>query len=195
MSILILSAELDEELLQVGDEIGVFTPGGVCAGASVIPRAGFPVGLSAWACDESHPDYDENVDYFIAEEALSFRFWDQAEGREIDAEISEVFDGETVFIDGSLVTLSLEAYRYPDQPVALAFPEEVDFGEVRRTRTGEAVVSVRNGGRQPLVVTQARCEGDYFGVNFPGEIALQLRRLMTSRFPFHRNGLATSTAA
>lgn len=63
--------------LNPGDELAVFTPGGVCAGAAV--WTGETVAVSIWADDPT----TEEAEGFAAGEPLSFRVWQSATGTEI----------------------------------------------------------------------------------------------------------------
>jgi hypothetical protein len=69
-SIIINAATLDGVALQPGDEIGVFTPAGLCAGAGVWTGAP-PLAFSAWADDSQSPE----IDGFRANETMRFRVW------------------------------------------------------------------------------------------------------------------------
>ncbi len=76
----VLQANLDGEPLADGDEIGVYTPDDLCAGAAVVSGDG-PYMLSAWGDDpETGP-----VDGFGAGEEFSFKFWDSDADREYTA--------------------------------------------------------------------------------------------------------------
>ncbi len=77
-SILVRSATLNGAALTAGDEIGVFTPAGLCVGAvAVSGDLGFP----AWQDDSQTPA----VDGYIPGESMSFRFWHNATQTELHA--------------------------------------------------------------------------------------------------------------
>ncbi len=79
-SLLIESAIYYGEPLSDGNEIGVFTPGGVCAGAVVWHRQS--IELLAWRDDAR----TQEVEGFQNDEAFSFRYWDIQAEEEIAAE-------------------------------------------------------------------------------------------------------------
>jgi hypothetical protein len=80
-SILIRSATLNGAALAVGDEIGVFTPAGLCAGAVVVTTTG-NLGLTAWHDDTQTSDTTGYVDG----DSMSFRFWLAATQTELPAD-------------------------------------------------------------------------------------------------------------
>ncbi len=69
-SVVVTGATLGEEALDVGNEIAVFTPAGICAGAGV--WNGDQAGFAVWGDD----DQTEEVEGFRAGEELSFRIWE-----------------------------------------------------------------------------------------------------------------------
>lgn len=105
MSILVTAATIDGEPLVENDEIGVFTTNGLCAGASPVP-AGFPnnaMGIAAWGAEQNQ----ENG--FVADEPLSFRFWDLDAQQEFVAE-AEVLNGvELIYASNGFIVVSLSA--------------------------------------------------------------------------------------
>ena len=102
-SLLVAEATLDGERLVVGDEIGVFTPDDLCAGAGVVEEDG-RTGLTAWGDD---PDTDE-VDGFRNDEAFHFKLWDADADCEYDAE-ANFTHGPEVFTRQGVSRLELEA--------------------------------------------------------------------------------------
>lgn len=79
-SILVRSATLNSAALTAGDEIGVFTPAGLCVGAIVVTQTS-NLGLTAWQDDPQQPD---TTGYFPGE-SMSFRFWHNATQTELNA--------------------------------------------------------------------------------------------------------------
>jgi hypothetical protein len=77
-SILVRSATLNAVALAAGDEIGVFTPAGLCVGAVAVSGN---LGFSAWQDDSQTPA----VDGYIPGENMSFRFWHNATQTELNA--------------------------------------------------------------------------------------------------------------
>jgi len=104
-SILIMEATLNGVLLVEGDEIGVFTLAGRCAGAVELVDEGngvFPTGLAAWHAE------GENQ-YFRAGDRIFYRVWDASARIEANA-APEYIEGPDVWGDGefSLVNLTAE---------------------------------------------------------------------------------------
>lgn len=71
-AIVIAGATINGVDLQSGDEIGAFTPAGLCVGAAAVTQPGASVLLTAWQDDSFTPQRDGYVDG----EAISFRVWD-----------------------------------------------------------------------------------------------------------------------
>jgi hypothetical protein len=80
-AILIRSATLNGVPLAGGDEIGVFTPAGLCVGAVVVTTTG-NLGLTAW---EDDPQTADTTDGYENDESMSFRFWHVATQTELNA--------------------------------------------------------------------------------------------------------------
>ena len=99
-SVLILSAKIDSEDLAVGNEIGVFTPDGLCAGA--VAWEGAAVGLAAWVDDTQTPA----VDGFHAGEEMSFKVWDQSADEELEA-TAEYVEGNGKYGEGAGAVVNL----------------------------------------------------------------------------------------
>lgn len=74
------AATLNDQPLQAGDEIGVFTPGGVLAGAAIWNAAG-PARLIAYGDDST----TQKVEGFTPGQTMFFRIWDQAGNRDYPA--------------------------------------------------------------------------------------------------------------
>ncbi|MFH0766061.1 MAG: hypothetical protein V2A61_06550, partial [Calditrichota bacterium] len=87
---MILDASLLGEPLPAADEIAVFTPGGMCAGACV--WEGEAAGLAAWGDDLN----SEPVEGFRVNEVLSFRIWDWDSQTEYRA-IPHFVQGDNIF--------------------------------------------------------------------------------------------------
>ena len=99
-SILILSATINDVPLELGDEIGVFTPDGLCAGGVV--WSGGATGLAAWVDNSQTAE----VDGFTAGEEMFFRVWDQSTDREVPARATYV-DGDGKYGTGSSAVVNL----------------------------------------------------------------------------------------
>ncbi len=103
--ILIQNAVIDGQVLEPGDEIGVFTPEGLCAGTATVGEEGFPTGISAWIDDEE----TRHVDGFRLNQEMVFRFWDESESREWETEAFDIEEGEIIFEPDGITVLSLRA--------------------------------------------------------------------------------------
>jgi hypothetical protein len=79
-AILVSSATLNGVSLAAGDEIGVFTPAGLCVGAVVVTQTN-NLGLTAWQDDPQRPD----TTGFFPGESMSFRFWHAATQTDLSA--------------------------------------------------------------------------------------------------------------
>jgi hypothetical protein len=78
-SIVVSAATLDGVPLEAGDEIGIFTPAGLCVGASVW-TGNVPLAMTAWKDDAQTSITDGYKDG----EAISFRVWDASSGLNAD---------------------------------------------------------------------------------------------------------------
>ncbi|MGH7453825.1 MAG: hypothetical protein ACRENG_20915, partial [bacterium] len=73
-------ATLNSQPLEIGDEIGVFTPGGLLAGAAIWNAAG-PARLIAYGDDST----TQKVEGFTRGQTMFFRIWDRAGNRDYPA--------------------------------------------------------------------------------------------------------------
>jgi hypothetical protein len=73
-SLVILSASVNGQSLQFGDEIGVFTPAGKLAGAGVWPESG-PLGIAVWRQDDDNAPTNNERNGFVPGEKMIFRAW------------------------------------------------------------------------------------------------------------------------
>ncbi|MBM3327297.1 MAG: tandem-95 repeat protein, partial [Calditrichaeota bacterium] len=71
-SILVQNAFIDGTRLVVNDEIGVFTPGGLCAGGSRVAQGQIAIQVIPYGDDE----WTQEIDGFRANEVFAFRIWD-----------------------------------------------------------------------------------------------------------------------
>ena len=172
LSILVLEALLNDESLVEHDEIGLFTEGGVCAGGGEVP-ANFPdepMGVAAFGAEQG---LDNG---FVANEPIAFRVWDFSADVEVEADFEEVM-GEAVYIANGFLVVNLDAQRQQGEPepeIRLS-DDNHDFGLVRPGDSDEWEFRVRNIGREILVVSDMGIEGEYYSVNFEGEIQLDFR--------------------
>lgn len=166
MSVLIMTATLDGEELVAGDEVGVFTPRGDCAGAEVVTRDGFPIGLAAWG-------QEGNIPGFRAGEDLAFRVWDHQADEEWEAEVFNVEEGRPVYEANGFVVLSLRAFRGEGEPDIELSENAHHFGEVVIGNQATWDFTVTNRGRATLEIRNMTLTDGPFSVNFEGQVSLE----------------------
>ena len=105
-SLVVGTATLDGSSLVTGDEIGVFTPGGLCAGASTVTADGFPVGIAAWGDDPNSAP----IDGFRTGESFSFRYYEAAAGAEYAA-TAHFTEGPQAYQANAVTQLTLSGVR------------------------------------------------------------------------------------
>ncbi len=171
VSILVFSATIDDNSLVANDEIGVFTPGGVCAGGVVIEQGNeFPAGLAAWGAEGEQ-------NYFVRNDVIAFRFWDHRAEEELPAQVisCQDMDGrnvQPVYGDIDLFLVRLAATRGEPEPDIDLSDTEYDFGVLRVGRVAEWNFTIYNRGRANLVISQMSIFGDGFTVNFQDEVTI-----------------------
>ncbi|MBM3325723.1 MAG: choice-of-anchor D domain-containing protein [Calditrichaeota bacterium] len=171
MSILVQDATLDGESLVGNDEIGVFTPGGICAGGVVIERGNeFPAGLAAWG-------REGELNYFREGQLISFRVWDHEAEEEYPAQLTSCTDmfGEDArpnWVGGEFIVVELAAARGEPEPDIELSSGSHDFGAIRVGRQVEWTFTVFNRGRANLVISRMSIDGGPFSVNFQAEVSV-----------------------
>ena len=89
-----------------GDEIGVFTPDGLCVGSSLFHEG--QIGITTWADDE----LTEEIDGFREGEAISFKYWDLDQRTEFPIGFELLGESATFTNDGiSAVALNVFDYQ------------------------------------------------------------------------------------
>jgi hypothetical protein len=73
---------------EAGDEVGIFTPAGLCVGA-VVNEGTFPLKIAAWKDDPT----TEVIDGYASGQTLSFKFWDASAQIEVPLEMSVTVQG------------------------------------------------------------------------------------------------------
>jgi len=131
-TIRVVHADVFGDRLGEGDEIGVFTPGDICAGGIVLDEDA-PVGIAPWVLTAygDDPETEQVVEGFVADEAYSFKIWDEDTESEIEAR-AIYFSGSRVWNDGatSVVALTSVEQQFAWLETDLAHHlrvEEVDF--------------------------------------------------------------------
>ncbi|MFN3821230.1 MAG: choice-of-anchor D domain-containing protein, partial [bacterium] len=112
----------------VGDEIGVFTPSEMCAGAAMVEEPGEQLGLAAWG-DE--PETRVAVEGFRDGEEMTLRVWDASQQREYRPEI-EIEEGELSFEANGFTVLSEVSVPdvfsiIPVEPIGVTETDTVSF--------------------------------------------------------------------
>ncbi len=102
-SIVVNAATLDAAELAAGDEIGVFTPAGLCVGASVW-TGNTPLALIGWIDDSQTTE----VDGYQPGDVMSFRVWQQSSDAEFIATPTYA-QGNGTFGNGVFTSVSLSA--------------------------------------------------------------------------------------
>ncbi|NQU05148.1 MAG: T9SS type A sorting domain-containing protein [Calditrichaeota bacterium] len=162
-AILIWEALLFDEALEVGDEVAVITPGGLCAGSIKLTEDDDPeepFGLAAWG---DNPDTEDEVEGFVEDEELTFLFWDASSSVEVVAEAEYMNGPERWRRDGmSRVRLAgdeifwFQIILEPDESVEIPVTfHPVEIAEYEGTLTivsndpdaEEVTVNLFGGGR------------------------------------------------
>lgn len=100
-SILVKDIVLTEIHIGEGDELGVFSPRGVCGGAALIED--FPIGIPAFADDQE----TDSIDGFEHLDSIRFVYWDADLEEEFDLAASAVLEGSLHWRAQSLTVLHL----------------------------------------------------------------------------------------
>lgn len=111
---------IDGVNIENGDEIGVFTPAGLCAGAIV--WQGPPAAITVWGDDPQTPV----VDGFKANEKYSFRIWDQSEDVEYSTVEFDLSGGTNEYITNQIplpVVSSMNALKTPGAPILINYQD------------------------------------------------------------------------
>ena len=182
--LLILETTLNGEFLNVGDEIGAFTPAGHCGGMEEIGENDDPGGMFGIAAWNDNPN-TEFVEGFRVDEQIYFRLWDMSAGVEVNA-VWERIEGPTIWTPDAFTALNLSGTREPASAISV-FPQVIDYGEVPVNRTSEARITINNNGENgsELRVTNITLDDeDFFDVDFNVGFVLQAEesRVLTVTF-------------
>ncbi|MDZ7292918.1 MAG: Ig-like domain-containing protein [candidate division KSB1 bacterium] len=135
-SILVRSATLNGKNLSVGDEIGVFTPAGLCVGAIVVTQQN-NLGLAAWQDDPQTPE----VDGYIDGQSMYFHFWHASTKIELGATANYRL-GNGTFSYGPYSDVELSAsFNFAPRilpPDTIRFDEDTRFELLLDTIAGDA---------------------------------------------------------
>ena len=91
-------------------EVGVFTPGGLCAGADIVENQEEPLGVTAFGDDDRTPYLLEG---FRQDEEFNFRVWDDYNQREYSGEDLEVefINGRETWRRNDISRISIDVVR------------------------------------------------------------------------------------
>src|SRR3989339_458243 len=114
MTVLVQAAinpAIDGSAIANGDEIGVFTPAGLCVGA--VAWNGVNTALAVWG------DNDQTVpiDGCVAGELLSYKVWDASAAKEAPVTVAYASGVPDYSVDGMAVLASLSATTPPSTPI------------------------------------------------------------------------------
>jgi hypothetical protein len=102
-----ISPDIFGDTLVAGDEIGVFTPSGLCVGGAV--WTGDNIALTIWGDDEQTAE----IDGIREGERIYYRIWRKSEDREYPVTLVKYSQGDGIYrIDGIYVISALST-RYP----------------------------------------------------------------------------------
>ncbi|MDP8238448.1 MAG: DUF1573 domain-containing protein [Candidatus Hatepunaea meridiana] len=167
--LLVESATINDEELEEGDEIGVFTESGLCAGFGIVPENG-RTGFAGWADD----DFEDNIiNGFMNDEELSFKLWD------VDAEIEtwaepEFLSGPRVFAIQGVTRLNLTAEVEPQPRIELSGNAH-NFGQVFIDENEEWTFTIINRGDGDLIISELSSNQDVYNVDYDGDDEIVLR--------------------
>jgi len=102
---------IEGSALSDGDEIGVFTPSGLCVGAVVWQSAN--AAITVWGDNEQ----TDNADGIESGAAMMFRLWDSSASKEVPASVTYSSGGPNYAADGIAILSSLNGED--TTPVAL----------------------------------------------------------------------------
>ncbi len=178
MSIIIEDAILDGNRLVSGDEVAVITPGGVCAGATLITDE-WPLGVAAWGEDNNQ----EGVDGFRDGEEIMWKIWDQSSGNEFNA-IADYSVGEGIYRTNGFAVATLSSRHVPT-PRILLEPEQLGFGRVLRGESRSLMLNIANIGDGTLIVERIDTQGNPFSVEFNNQVSIEPDRSINVDVQFH----------
>ncbi len=115
-SILVNATRLDGVSLEAGDEVGVFTPQGLCVGATQLSGAEV-FALAAWIDDPQ----TSGVDGYTVGDTMHFKIWDASRNMEVEAYADSFLAGDGTFGSGPLARIDTLAATI-NKPPTLNLP-------------------------------------------------------------------------
>ncbi len=179
--------ELDGEPLEEGDEIGVFTPDGVCAGGVVLEEQDglqpadindlFPVEILAYGAEG-------DIDGFEEGDEFSFRVYCALRGGENEALV--VFeDGPPAWEENGSSRARVNAQREPAPEIDVVEDDlEHDFGDVAVQNDSEWTFRINNLGGAELTIISVDSDNDAFVTDFDEEMVLESEQSLTVAVTF-----------
>jgi len=116
-SMVVTHSILDGSRLEIGDEIGVYTPGGLCVGASIWTGT-VPLALTTWIDNSQTP----LVDGYVPGEAMIFKIWKQGFDAEFPVAPS-YSQGDGTFGSGAFGSVSLLAKATSEEDIKGRIPK------------------------------------------------------------------------
>ncbi len=160
-SLVIANAFINDQPLEEQDEIGIFTPGGICAGVVVVTDEGTPFGAAAFG---DNPESEQRVG-FLTNEEFNFMIWDAFEGREYDAR-AQFTSGHRTWQPGGITNIARVFYYDDNIPVIMVSTSSIDFGLVGVNHTLDMTLTVENIGYGDLSVDEIVVVNQVFDTNF-----------------------------
>ncbi|NQU06066.1 MAG: choice-of-anchor D domain-containing protein, partial [Calditrichaeota bacterium] len=166
-SLTILEATIDAENLVDEDEIGVFTPGGVCAGAEVIEGEG-SFGIAVYADNPA----SEELDGFLTNQSFSFKIWDASEEMEYEAH-ARFLDGPRTWGVNGLTRIERLFFYTEPIPVIQPATYTYDFGVVGEDHSLDWQLIIENIGFSTLTIDNISINEDAFETGFEDDIEIE----------------------
>ncbi|NQT34863.1 tandem-95 repeat protein [bacterium] len=160
-SLEIENAFINDQPLEEQDEIGIFTPGGICAGVVVVTDEGAPFGVAVYG---DNPESEE-LDGFLTNEEFSFLIWDAFEGREYDAR-AQFTSGPRTWQRNGITRIARVFYYDDNTPVIMVSTRNIDFGLVGVNHTLNLTLTVENIGYGDLSLSEIVVINQVFETNF-----------------------------
>lgn len=169
MDIIIDSATIDEQNLNIGDEIAIFdlnTEGSeICVGKITILNEFSPDTNYIIVASTDNPSTPDVVDGFVPGNEMIFRFWQQNENREIIL-ISTEFSpsGDSIYQSSGQAIVALSGYSYETwtgaQDTVWSNTSNWNFGLIPSHLFNVLIPESPSGNRHPTISTiNAKCRG------------------------------------
>ena len=164
-----INPNINGKPLQNGDEIGAFTPAGLCVGAVVWDGVNNKA-LVAWGNDQM----TDEIDGLQSGEEIHYRIWRQSTNTEYEFVEKEYSEGNGIYEPNGIYVLSLLSAISPPSPPVLSSPSNNSTGvSVNPTLSWSAssgadsytVQVSKNSNMSSPVVNQSGIAGTSFQVN------------------------------